>query len=227
MNTKETFALVTGGATGIGRDIATMLAEEGYHLIITGQSSESLAAVAAAIKSRFSVIVHTYETDLSDSDDAFILHRDIKNQGIQIAVVVHSVHGQSRFEEFARAGIDKQHEVIHCNVMNVVVLSRLFLPEMISRNHGVLISAIADKQMDDDLNAVYIASIAFLDSFMSSLKSELLGCGVSVRNIRSGTMKDISFSTKGEFHTKSKVKASLTQIHHDRDGYESFMRDDK
>jgi NAD(P)-dependent dehydrogenase (short-subunit alcohol dehydrogenase family) len=45
-------ALVTGGGTGIGRAIAAVLSQEGYHLAIASRSAEHLAEGAAALRAR-------------------------------------------------------------------------------------------------------------------------------------------------------------------------------
>ncbi len=44
-------ALVTGATRGIGRAVALELAARGAHLVLTGRSAESLAAVAGALPS--------------------------------------------------------------------------------------------------------------------------------------------------------------------------------
>ena len=45
-------ALVTGGGRGIGENIARALAEDGYHVTVTGRTQEQVESVAAAIGGR-------------------------------------------------------------------------------------------------------------------------------------------------------------------------------
>lgn len=228
METKNIYALVTGGTQGIGRYVANLLAGEGYNLIVIGHDSKQMGALSGDIQSRFPVAVHTYEADLTSPDDAFVLYRDIKDQEIQIATIAHSVHERKAFKEFAQTGIAKQYDAIQSNITNFIVLTRLFLPEMIARHSGKLISAVEDKHIDTDPNAVYAATVAFLDSFMSSMTSELKGSGVSVSNIRSS----MAANTSHTIVDKSNLEQAGTgmfraRTYKERDGYESFMRDDK
>jgi short-subunit dehydrogenase len=222
------YALITGGTQGIGRYITNLLAGEGYNLIVVGQSRDRLAALCSDIKSRFPVTVHTYETDLSSSDDAFVLYRDIKDQQLEITTIAHSVQDRPAFAEFAQTRMDQQHDTIQKNIMNFVVLTRLFLPEMIARHSGNLISIVEDKHMNINPNAVYKASIAFLESFMSSMTMELTGSGISVSNTRSSMTKNPSAKNKDKSDFRLPDNAMLrSPVRKERDGYESFMRDDK
>ena len=228
MVNKDIYALVTGGTQGIGRYMANLLAEEGYNLIVVGQNRESLSALCSDIQSRFPVTVHTYETDLVSLDDAFVLHRDIMDQHIQIATIAHSIHDGRGFEEFSQTCMDQQHDTIQMNIMNFVVLTRLFLPEMIARHTGKLISIVEDKRMNIQPNAVYTASIAFLDSFMCSMTSELMGSGISVSNTHSSMTKNPAVKNRDKSDSRqTNIGLVRKRVNKERDGFASFKRDDK
>ena len=56
-------ALVTGGGRGIGENIARALAEDGYHVTVTGRTREQVERVASEIDGRALV------GDVSNADD--------------------------------------------------------------------------------------------------------------------------------------------------------------
>ncbi|MCO5595465.1 hypothetical protein L7F22_049508 [Adiantum nelumboides] len=54
-------ALITGGATGIGFEIATQLANHGAHIALMGRRKHVLdAAVATLVKAGFQVALHVF-----------------------------------------------------------------------------------------------------------------------------------------------------------------------
>src|SRR5690348_8970479 len=128
MKNKNRYALVTGGTRGIGRHLAEVLAQEGYNLVVIARSAVDLEVLSKDIKSRFSVEVLTIEADLSNADDAFIIHRDIKAQNIEIAVLANNVAGQGNFQAFLDTDLQRHTEIIQFNIINFIVLARLFLP---------------------------------------------------------------------------------------------------
>jgi short-subunit dehydrogenase len=227
MKNKNLYALVTGSTKGIGRHMVEVLAEEGYSLVIIARNAADLDDLSTDIKSRFSVDVIVIEADLCNADVAFVIHRDITNQNLKIAIMANSVAGQGNFQEFLQADLKKEIEIIQFNIMNFVVLARLFLPDMIERKNGKVISLAACDKVDERLRSVYLASIAFLDSFVSTIGVELEHTGVSVTTIRSAASAENVFR-KGE----KKVAYDVDQrrlrknTYSDRDGYDSFMRGD-
>lgn len=60
------FALITGGAKGIGKSISSKLASEGWNLILWGRDTSALRAEAEKLKKTFGIQVITDTLDLSD-----------------------------------------------------------------------------------------------------------------------------------------------------------------
>ena len=228
MKNKNLYALVTGGTRGIGRHLAEVLAQEGYNLVVIARNAADLEILSRDIRSRFSVKVLTIEADLSNADDAFIIHRDIKAQNIEIAVLANNVAGQGNFQAFIDTDLQRHTEIIQFNIINFIVLARLFLPEMVERGRGKIISLAAGEKVDHPLPSVYLASVAFLDSFMSSIASELEGTGLTVTNIRSENSGDNIFGNSQKRKSTNVARPPMEddKTHSGRDGYGSFMRGD-
>lgn len=66
MQLKDKVAIVTGGATGIGRAIALRLASEGAHVLVNYSRSEAEANDTANEITRLGVQAMTYQADVAD-----------------------------------------------------------------------------------------------------------------------------------------------------------------
>ena len=58
-------ALITGASAGLGVEFAHQLAVKGYDLILVARRKEKLEEVAADLKERHGVTVHTFSADLA------------------------------------------------------------------------------------------------------------------------------------------------------------------
>lgn len=71
-------ALVTGGAKGLGREIARSLARQKCNIVICGQDLESGIAVAKEIEEEFGVRVKAYKCDIADHNQIKELKENIE-----------------------------------------------------------------------------------------------------------------------------------------------------
>ena len=70
MDAKQKFALVTGATSGIGYELAKLLAKDGYNLFIVGREQQSLNAVAQEFEQN-GIEVISFEKDLFNENAAF------------------------------------------------------------------------------------------------------------------------------------------------------------
>ena len=66
MTDYQNFALITGGAKGIGKSISSKLASQGWNLILWGRDSSALNSEAESLNKAYGVQVITRSLDLSD-----------------------------------------------------------------------------------------------------------------------------------------------------------------
>lgn len=172
-------ALVTGASGGIGLALARKLAHEGWDLALVARSREKLEAVADELRAG-GTDVAVFQSDLSTVDAPAKLVSAIEEAGLQIAMLVNNA-GFATFGLFADLPLDREVALVNLNVGAVVQLSRLLLPQMISRGGGYILNVASTASFQPGpLMADYYASKAYVLHFSEALANELAGSGVTV-----------------------------------------------
>ena len=66
---KNKNVVITGSSSGIGLLIANQCAERGAHLVLLARRLDKLEEIQKAIQKQYSVSVHVYQLDVSDTDE--------------------------------------------------------------------------------------------------------------------------------------------------------------
>lgn len=167
MNKK--IALVTGGSSGIGRDMARDLSRRGYNLILVSRDQQKLEE----LKKEFEVEVTTISMDLSSSENCKKLHEEVKNKFGNIDILINNA-GFGEFGFFTETDLDKEISLINTNITAVHVLTKLFLKDMQEVNKGYIlnVSSIAGF-LPGPLMAAYYSSKSYVLRLSQSLREEL------------------------------------------------------
>lgn len=225
--TKQQYALVTGGSSGIGYELAKLLANDGYNLVIVARTESDLQRVSDEIKAKYGVEVVTIPKDLFDRENSFALYNEIVSRNIQIDILINDA-GHGAYGEFVDTDIRKELDIIDLNVCSVVILTKLFLKDMLSRGDGKILnlSSIASKA-PGPWQSVYHGTKAFVQSFTEAIRSEIKGKGVTVTALLPGAT-DTDFFRKADMLDSKIVKESKLyspeEVAHD--GYKALMNDD-
>lgn len=179
-------ALVTGASTGIGREIACRLAEQGHDLVLTSRSEAVLQSLAGELGHRFGVEVLSLALDLARPGAAAALAAALSQRALQPDVLVNNA-GIGGLGAFDRQDHDAIEDMLMLNVLALTELTRLLLPGMLARGSGrILQMASAGAFMPGPLHAVYYASKAYVLSLSEALSVELEGTGVTVTTVCPG-----------------------------------------
>ena len=131
------YALVTGASAGIGMEIAKYLAVKGYDLILTARREDRLQKLRSQILNKYpdrDVIV--IPADLSSREECMRLFKEScgKAGAENIDFVVNNA-GMGVYGRFLETDLDKELTLIDLHI-----LSKLFLREMVKNGHGVLLN---------------------------------------------------------------------------------------
>jgi short-subunit dehydrogenase len=172
-------ALVTGASSGIGKELARVLAPD-HDLILSARRVEELNALAAELRAAHAATCHVSPADLADPRGPRQLFDATAAAGLAVDVLVNNA-GFGDHGPFADAELGKLLRMIQVNVTALTELTGLFLPGMRARGRGKLLNvgSVAGFQ-PGPLMAVYYATKAYVNSLSEALDDELAGTGVTV-----------------------------------------------
>lgn len=174
-------ALVTGASSGIGMEMAKLLAADGYSLILAARRVEKLDALCAQLGKSHGVSVQAVPIDLSDADAAATLWSRATAIAPAIDVLVNNA-GVGISGPCAESDFDDLSDMVNLNVLCLTQLTRLALPGMVERKQGRILNlaSLAAYQPGGPDMAAYYATKSYVLSFTRGLNRELCGSGVRV-----------------------------------------------
>ena len=170
----QTVALITGASSGIGRELARLLAPECRHLLLVARNEQRLNELSAELeRTQHPPTVTVLPMDLSQRDAPERLAEDLKRADLQVDTLINNA-GFGLCGNFWELPAVEQEQLITVNIQALVSLTRLFLPGMIQQGRGAIlnIGSLAGFQPGPGM-AVYFASKAFVNSFTEALAEEL------------------------------------------------------
>jgi short-subunit dehydrogenase len=193
MSNRKNWALVTGASGGIGRDIALLLAQRGYDLILVARTEDKLQSLALEIQTKHQCNTRVIAQDLGVHGSVAQLMNSIGSDVADIEVLVNNA-GFGLSGLFAETQAHRLSEMVQLNVTSLMELTRAVLPSMQARRCGYImnIASVVAFQPCPHF-AVYGATKAFVLSMTQALQVELSGSGVSATAVCPG-------STATEFH---------------------------
>ena len=219
------FAVVTGASSGIGLELAKVLTENGYDLLINAEDAELAEAERELAAS--GVAVEAARADLARPEGVEELFARIQAAGRPVDVLALNA-GIGAGGDFAReTELAKELELIDLNVRSTVHLCKLVVREMVARDEGrILFTSSIASVMPGAFHAVYNASKSFVQSFALAIRNELKDTGITVTSLMPGPT-DTEFFERAEMEDTrigSANKDDPAEVA--RQGYEALIAGD-
>lgn len=182
-------ALVTGGTSGIGKEIAFELVRRGVRkIVIIARDAEKLEKTAIEIRGlNPDLQVHTIAADLSRHGAAAEIRKNVDALGWPVEILVNNA-GLARKYIFAEdPKNDLSLAMVDVMVRAVVDLSLHFLPDIVKRRRGGILNIGSTAGYRSvPFTSVYAASKAFVISFSQAIREENIDKGVRIACIVPG-----------------------------------------
>ena len=200
-------AMVTGGATGIGRAIAERFVAEGARVAIGQLDAAAYTAPAGA---------ELWELDVRDAVavDAFVARAVAELGGLQIAVSNAAITGPTAIVPFMRHSVELFRAVLDTNLVGPFAVAQAAARAMIESGRGGRIINIAsiNSFVAEEFSAGYVTSKTGLLGLTRAAAVELAPHGITVNAVAPGQI----FSESGR-EAEALRGDALTYLHY-RDG---------
>ena len=216
----DKFAIVTGASTGIGFELASIAAENGYDLLVV--ADEPLINAAAADLKTHGINVEAVEADLSTIEGVETLLAAARGRRIDV-LCANAGRGLGR--DFLGQDPAEWRRVIDTNITGTLYLLQKVLKEMVARDDGkVLITGSIAGFMPGSFQAVYNGTKAFVDSFADAIRDELKESkGVTITTLMPGATETEFFERADMLDTSVGTAKKDDAGKVARDGWDTMM----
>lgn len=176
----EKYALVTGASSGIGLEMAILLAARAYNLVLVSIEEDQLKLLQNELSIKYKVKVEIIFTDLSRIEAAEEIFRNCSDTGIEVEVLVNNA-GFYFFSEVAEANLEKARQMLQLHILTTTQLCTLFGKQMKSEKSGYILNVSSISAFKEFPGIAHYGSTkAYIKFFTLSLRTELKPEGVIV-----------------------------------------------
>jgi len=220
-------ALITGASTGIGYELSKCFATDRHNLIIIARQEQRLRQIAEDLTTRFGIAVKVIAADLTQPDAPQKITDAVRHDSLQVDYLVNNA-GYGLGGKFVETDLTVELGMMQVNMMALVALTKLFLPDMVARRSGKIMNVASTAAFQPGpLMAVYYATKSFVLSFSEAIANELKGTGVTVTALCPGPTES-EFQKRAQIENtrliKNKVMGMMTSEQVAKIGYQGFMQ---
>ena len=224
METTRSLAVVTGGSSGIGLELAKLFAQNGFDLVLCAEDDE-LDGAAREVEA-LGASVDAVRADLATYDGVEALYARVQGAGRPVDALALNA-GVGLHGPFVETSLEDELRMIQLNVVSTVHLAKRVLPDMVARGQGrVLVTASIASQIPGTFAAIYNATKAFDLSFAEAVRNELKDTGVTVTALMPGATDTEFFERADMEDTKVGAGDKEDPGKVARQGFEALMAGD-
>ncbi|MHA1884593.1 MAG: SDR family NAD(P)-dependent oxidoreductase [Promethearchaeota archaeon] len=197
---------ISGASSGIGREFAIQLSEQGFKPVIHGRRIENLKALKDEILKRTSIESEIITGDLGDRSEIFRIAEIIKGYD-DFDVLINNA-GFGVMNAFALMDLEENLEMLDVHVTAMICFTHAALQKMLKKRKGVIInvSSVAAFNNTGSEDLMYPSTKQFQYIFSENLHMTLKRFGIRIQALCPGL-------THTEIHSRERMKGfPLDQI---------------
>jgi 2-hydroxycyclohexanecarboxyl-CoA dehydrogenase len=197
MEMHERSVIVTGGASGIGKATALLLAREGGRVFV-GDIDEAGGQSVATEATGAGLAVEFLPLDLTSTESIAGFAAAVQQRAGQVDGLVNAA-GWDRIQPFMENPPEMWDQLIAINLLGAVRLTRAVLPPMIEARAGKIVHISSDAGRVGSMGeTVYAAAKGGLIAFTKSLAREMARYRINVNCVCPGPTDTPLFSAQPE-----------------------------
>ena len=160
-------ALITGASSGMGKEMAKILANTYDELILVGRDKTRLNNLKKELSNKTSIKI--VEIDLCNKDNCYKLYKDNKD----IDLLINNA-GFGDYGKFVETNLEKDIDMINTNITALHILTKLYLIDMKKRDSGHILNVASIAGfMPGPLMTTYYATKNYVVRLSEAIREEL------------------------------------------------------
>lgn len=169
--------VITGAGSGLGRELALLLAKKGWKILLTGRSAEKLNTVKKEIETAGG----SAEILILDVSEPASLPAKLQRalSGKTVAGLINNA-GVGHFGPLSEMESPQIEEMFRSNTLGTIYMAKALLPFLQKEGRGYVVNIISTAGLRGKVNeSVYAASKFAVRGFTESLQKEYEGSGIT------------------------------------------------
>jgi NAD(P)-dependent dehydrogenase (short-subunit alcohol dehydrogenase family) len=188
MRLKGRRVVITGGSRGLGQALAVRFAEEGSRLALCSRSFDELNRVALDLSLRGAPCIVS-ACDIADAAQVSSFASQVLAEFGCVDVLINNASILGPRVDILEWTVPTWDRVIDVNVNGLFLVTRAFLPSMVSQGAGSIINVSSSVgRMGKRRWGAYATSKFAVEGFTQVLADELRGDGIRVNSVNPGPL---------------------------------------
>lgn len=177
------YALVTGATGGLGGEVATALANEGWYVFAAGRNEKALATIEETTKA------HPLKMDIIDQESIDAALKEVKKVTDHLDALI-NFSGVQRMASLIEGDIETVEKVLDVNLIGMMRVNKTFFP-LVDAVKGRIINCSSECgwMTPQPFNGPYTLSKYAVEAYNDSLRRELMFLDIPVIKIQPGSFK--------------------------------------
>ena len=159
--------LITGASSGIGKDMARVMAKKADELVLVARNVEKLEEIKKELQNDAKIEI--ISKDLSIEENCKEIHNQVQNVDILI-----NNAGFGDCGNFTKTSLEKDIQMIKTNIIAYHILTKLYLTDMKEKNSGKILNVASIAGfMPGPLMATYYATKNYVVKLSEGIREEL------------------------------------------------------
>lgn len=179
MKLTDQVCIITGGGSGIGRDAALKMSQEGATVVIVGRTESKLESAIAEIKTMGGT-AESYTLDVSDFNAVQKMVDDVYQKFSRIDILVNNAGHSSHNRRLLNTTPEETRSVVDSNLIGTFFCTQAVVPTMLKAKSGTIIniSSLAAVTPGPFSGFAYGAAKAGVINFTEFLNNDLRNTGI-------------------------------------------------
>lgn len=187
--------LITGATSGIGLATATIFAQHGYNLVLTGRRKEKLEKIRNELDTGKSMHIGILCFDVRSKEACEQAVALLEEREFHVDILINNAGLARGFDSIQDGNWEDWNEMIDTNIKGLLYMTRLIAPHMVERGTGHIINicSVAGKEVYPKGN-VYCATKHAVDALTRSMRIDLHDKGIKVSQVSPGHVEETEFA---------------------------------